>query len=140
MNSVNLTGRISKKFDVRTVGTGDKQFEVMDFTIAVKHPYRKNAEGRYESMFMPCRATRGLAKLLSEYYSVGDLVEAACWLEYQTPKKEDGTYAVYVRLNVDKISKLASSQKTVAVNSTEQPIEEDLPIVNLEITEDDLPF
>ena len=141
MNSVNLTGRISKKFEMRTVGTGEKQFEVLDFTLAVKHPYRKNSEGRYESMFMPCRATRGLAKLINEHYNVGDLIEATCWLEYQTPKKDDGTYAVYVRINLDKVSKLASSQKAACASAAKEADDDgDLPIVNLEVTEDDLPF
>lgn len=143
MNSVNLTGRISKKFDLRTVGTGEKQFDVLDFTLAVKHPYRKDKEGRYESMFMPCRATRGLARVINEYYGVGDLVEAECWLEYQNVKKDDGTYVSYVHLNVDKLNKLASSQRPAATaEKKEQASEEDgdLPIVNLEITQDDLPF
>ena len=142
MNSVNVTGRISKKFELKMVGTGDKQFESLDFTLAVKHPYKKNKDGKYEAMFLPCRATRGLAKIISDYYAVGDLIEAECWLEYQSVKKDDGTYVNYARLNVDKISKLVSAQRTSSASDNKESTseDEDLPVVDLEISEDDLPF
>ena len=70
LNQVILVGRIVRDPEIKEV---DNDKKVCQITIAVSRPF-KNAEGVYETDFIPCTLWGGIAEKSAEYLKKGDMV------------------------------------------------------------------
>ena len=70
LNQVVLVGRLTKDIEIKEVGDNKK---VSTIVIAVPRPF-KNADGEYETDFIPCTIWNGIAETTAEYCGKGDLV------------------------------------------------------------------
>ena len=69
LNQLILVGRLTSDVEVKEVG--DKK--VSTIVLAVPRPF-KNADGEYETDFIPCTIWNGIAETTSEYCKKGDLL------------------------------------------------------------------
>ena len=69
LNQLVLVGRLTKDVEVKEIG--DKK--VSTVVIAVPRPF-KNADGEYETDFIPCTVWNGIADNVAEYCKKGDLL------------------------------------------------------------------
>lgn len=70
LNQAVLVGRIVKDPEIKDV---DNDKKVCQITVAVNRPF-KNAEGVYETDFIPCTLWNGIAENSAEYLKKGDMV------------------------------------------------------------------
>lgn len=69
LNQVVLVGRIAGELEERVF----EDRKVVNVTLAVQRAY-KNAEGEYETDFIPVTLWNGIAQNVMEYCKMGDLV------------------------------------------------------------------
>ena len=69
MNNVVLVGRIVKDLEIEE----NESKKVTTVTIAVNRPF-KNADGEYETDFIPCRLWDSIATNTCEYCKKGDVI------------------------------------------------------------------
>lgn len=70
LNQIVLVGRIVQDLEIKELENGNK---VCNITLAVTRSY-KNADGIYETDFIPCILWNGIANNVIEYCKKGDLV------------------------------------------------------------------
>lgn len=86
MNSVGLTGRITKDPEVKVTGKG---VSICVFSIANRRTY-KNLKGEYDTDFIRCVAYRSHADYLGKYAHKGDLLEVSGELRQYSYDGNDG--------------------------------------------------
>lgn len=79
INQVILIGRIVSDLKIETNENG---MEIVNIKIAVPRNY-KNSDGMYDTDFIPCTITSGIAKNTVEYCKKGDLISVHGNLETQ---------------------------------------------------------
>lgn len=98
LNQTVIVGRITKDIEIKELENGKK---VINLTIAVPRSY-KNAEGIYDTDFIPCTLWNYIATNVLEYCKKGDLVGIKGRLE----NKEDKLVLV-----AEKVTFLSSGKK-----------------------------
>lgn len=94
MNSVNLTGRLTKDPELRFSPSG---VAVCNFTLAVNRSFT-NQDGDREADFPQVVAFKGTAESVANYMKKGSMVAVEGRLQTRSYEKEDpaGNYMVYV--------------------------------------------
>ena len=87
MNNVILVGRLVKDLEIRET---ENNIKVANITIAVTRNY-KNANGEYETDFIPCVLWNSIAENTAEYLKKGDMVGIKGRLQSNNILNEDGT-------------------------------------------------
>lgn len=72
MNFVTLVGRLTKDVELNEK-TEERAFETSVITLAVQQPF-KNAEGLYDTNFVPIHLIGAVAKNTAEYVKKGDII------------------------------------------------------------------
>lgn len=146
MNSVNLTGRLTKDIDLRKT---QSNLSVCQFTLAVKKQFVK--EGQLEADFISCQAWRQSADYLAKYASKGDKIEVTGKLATRNYDDKDGkkVYVTEVVCESVEICSLKNKQGNIENAIEQQTQETDNSMFggkksglgsDLEISSDDLPF
>jgi len=134
MNELTIVGRVAKEF----VNVSKKAGEVFGYSnICVKRTY-KNKEGKYESDFFRVYFQGFLAERMFKDVKVGTLLLIKAHLRnrhYQdklgTTHYENGIYAYQMDF--------LESKKVVEMRAAER-LEKMMPVEEIKITENDLPF
>lgn len=143
MNSVNLTGRITKDVELKTTPSDNK---VVSFILAVDRGY-KDKDGNKLSDFVPCIAWNNQADFMSKYVKKGNLLEITGTIQvrnYTTSQNENRTL---VEVVVDSLSNLTpkpkeenAGDKLYVSPNPNSPIKVNGKGVDLNNVDDDLPF
>ena len=126
MNVITLTGNLCKDVELRVSQSGKK---IVDITIGVSKE-KKNAQGQYETDFIPLVLFDGSAEYLSKYAKKGDKIEVVGKLRVDVYTDKDGNYRTSTYVVVDKVKIL-----TPKATQPQEPKVEQTPI-----NFDDLPF
>ncbi len=115
MNSVNLTGRLTKDIELRTSQSGNT---FASFTIAVRG--FRDAQGNEQTNFIPCNAWNGKAEFLSKYSKKGDMLEITGSIQVRTYQTQQGENRTIIEVVVDSVSNLTPKPKDTIPNPNSQ--------------------
>jgi single-strand DNA-binding protein len=133
MNSVNLTGRLTKDIELRTSQSGNT---FTSFTIAVRG--FRDAQGNEQTNFIPCNAWNGKAEFLSKYSKKGDMLEITGSIQVRTYQTQQGENRTIIEVVVDSVSNLTPKPKETIPNPN-SPVKVNGQGVDF-TPDDDLPF
>ena len=102
LNQLIMVGRITRNVELKELEGGKK---VADITLAIQRGY-KNAEGEYETDFIPVQLCGAIAESTSEYCKKGDIVGVKGRLESE--QGEDNTQKV--KVVAEKVTFLSSKR------------------------------
>lgn len=108
VNSVILVGRLVQNPELYITENGKKKSII---TLAVPRNY-KNIDGEYDTDFLDCILWTGIAESTHEYCKTGDVIGVKGRLQTRMVEKEDGTRQKRVEMIADKVTFLASSNKS----------------------------
>lgn len=103
INSVNLTGRLTRDIELRYTQGGTA---VANFTLAVNRTFKK--EGRPDADFISCVAWAKTAEVLSQYTKRGDLIGVTGRLETRNYEDKDGKTVYITETVIEKLVFLQS--------------------------------
>lgn len=127
MNQIILSGRVSQKQELKTLG-GD--LKVINFNIAVSREY-KDKTGEVPTDFFEVTVWRKSADFVDQYVSVGDLVGVVGKVQKRSYDK-DGQKVWVVDVVADRVELLHKKE-------TKQEVKEVTPEFEL-VQDSDLPF
>lgn len=133
MNSVNLTGRITKDPELKKTASGK---DTISFTLAVDRQI-KDANGNKQTDFIPCVAWNQTAVYMSQWIRKGDLLETQGRIQTRNYQDQSGKTIYVTEVICDRVSKLASAGVQQTQSQVQTPNQEQS--MN-EISDDDLPF
>lgn len=143
MNSINLTGRLTKDLELKTKQSGDGSYAF--FTIAVDEGKDKN--GNKLTEFIDCIAYNQQANFLSNYAGKGDLIEVSGKLHVSLREEADGSKTKRVTVkafNVGICSKVSANTANTAKPTTPAPAPEEtsaeIPTYEEAVASGSLPF
>ena len=97
MNSICITGRLTKKPELKTTSTG---IEVCVFCVAVDRRY-KDANGEKVTDFIDCKAWKGTAVFVEKYFDKGKMIAITGDLRVENYTDKEGNKRKWVYVNVD---------------------------------------
>ncbi len=110
MNKSILIGRLTKDPELRTTGSGAY---VCSFTLAVNRRF-KNANGDYDTDFIPCVAWQQQADFLCRYFSKGSQVGIVGNIQTRNYDDKDGKKVFVTEVAVDELHFVGDKKKTEA--------------------------
>jgi len=112
MNIVILRGNLARDPELRTVGSGDKQTSVVNFTIATSREFTK-ANGTQDKItsFIQCEAWDSGAETIASSFKKGDLVMVEGSLRNDSWEK-DGVKHSTIKVRVNNFGKIIKTKKT----------------------------
>lgn len=113
INSVTLTGRLTKQPDMRATQSG---LSVLNFTIAVNRNYGEN-----EADFIQCVAFKKTAEIIAQYAQKGSLVGIVGRLQVRNYENNEGNRVYVTEVVVNDFSFLESKNQVNPERSTFQP-------------------
>lgn len=135
INSVNLTGRITRDIELRYTQNGTA---VANFTLAVNRIFKK--DGQPEADFISCVAWAKTAELLSQYTSKGDLIGVTGRLETRNYEDKDGKTVYVTETVIEKLVFLQSKDDRQAKQQYNDQNSKSPFTETAEIEESQLPF
>lgn len=112
MNKLNLVGRLTRDPEIRNSNSGKS---IANFTVAAQRKY-KNANGQYESDFIPCVAFEKTAELLEKYFHKGDMIGISGHLQSGSYENKNGVKVYTLDCYVDELEFVGN--KTTSNNNT----------------------
>ena len=106
LNQIVLVGRLVKDPEIKELENGVKTSYI---TLAVPRNW-KNADGIYETDFIPCILWNGVAKTACEYCHKGDLLGVKGRLQMRTIEKEDEKPKQNLEVVAEKVTFLSSGK------------------------------
>lgn len=97
MNKVILHGKVARKDEIKTVGSG---IEILRFSLAVDRKVSKDKPK--ESDFLPCTVFGKTAAFVDKYFNVGDGMMLEGRIQVRTYEK-DGEKRTAFDINVDNV-------------------------------------
>ncbi len=118
LNNVNMIGRIP--FDI--TGGGEEGKEYTLFTMSVARDYKPEGEQYYPEDLITCKAFRGTAKFISQYFKKGDHIVIQGQLRRDNDYEKDGQQMKgQMFVNVEKaffVPKASGNEETAAATVT----------------------
>jgi single-strand DNA-binding protein len=118
MNMVVLKGNLARDPELRTVGSGEKQTSVVNFTVATSREFTK-ADGEKDKItsFIQCEAWDSGAETIAETLKKGDLVFVEGSLRNDSWEK-DGVKHSTLKVRVNNFAKIirTSRKKSAAIS------------------------
>jgi len=121
LNKIFLLGRLGK--DPESKKIGDKQTHMITFPLAVQTT-KKDADGKYGTMWVICKAFDKTADLVVKYCNKGSQVLVEGELNINKWKNQSGEFAYFTEVLVGKItflSKASTEEKKEEPIMTAQP-------------------
>jgi single-strand DNA-binding protein len=112
MNITILKGNLARDPELRTVGAGDRQTSVVNFTVAVSREFTK-ANGTQDKVtsFIPCEAWDSGAEAIASTFKKGDLVMIEGSLRNDSWEK-DGVKHSTLKIRVNNFSKIHKTKRS----------------------------
>lgn len=130
INSVVLTGRLTKDVQVRKTASGKS---VVSLTVAVDRG--RKAEGQPSADYVPCMAWEKTAELLGQYCHKGSLIGIEGRVQtrnYTDPNTQKKVYVTEVVINNLTFLESKNQQQQTEPEQYDEPL--------MDIDSDDLPF
>lgn len=108
LNSVNLTGRLTKDIDLRYTSNGTA---VGSFTLAVDRQF-KNAQGERETDFINCVIWRKAAENFANFTRKGSLVGIQGRIQTRNYENQQGQRVYVTEVNTENFTLLESKSAT----------------------------
>ena len=106
INTVNIVGRLTKDLEVKTMENGNK---VVNLNLAVPRSY-KNAEGIYDTDFIPVTLWNNIAVNTDKYCKKGDRVAVRGHLQVDSYSKENGEKQKSIKVVAEKVTFLSDRE------------------------------
>lgn len=139
MNRVCLTGRLTKKLDLRTTQSGTS---CTSFTLAVNR--RIKAEGQPDADFIRCTAWGKTAEVMCQYLTKGSQIGVEGRIQTGQFQDKNGNTVFTTDVVVEQITFIGSGEKksnnTAQNNNSYNDDYAGYDDETLDITSDDLPF
>lgn len=144
MNNNNLSGRITRDPELRTLSNGESN---VNFTLAVNRDY-VGKDGTKPCDWIPCVAFGNKATFISNYVKKGDLLGVQGKLQTRSYQNQRNETVNVTEVLVEKVEILArvgnapvqvTQPQEPVVQHTHKVIEEKINVPE-EIADDDLPF
>ena len=119
MNKLNLFGRLTKDPEVRYTNNGK---QIVSFTVAVQRRF-KNAQGQYDSDFIPCVAFDKTAEFVEKYFHKGDMIGISGHMQSGSYENKNGVKVYTLDCYVDEAEfsgSKGSSKNDSSSNSNQQ--------------------
>lgn len=113
LNSVNLTGRLTKDIDLRYTSNGTA---VGSFTLAVDRQF-KNAQGERETDFINCVIWRKAAENFANFTRKGSLVGIQGRIQTRNYENQQGQRVYVTEVNTENFTLLESKKSQNNVNT-----------------------
>ena len=136
MNTINLTGRLTRDPELRTTPAGNS---VASFTLAVDRDY-KDANGERQADFIDVIAWRQLADLCGKYLFKGNLAGVTGRLQTRNYETKDGNKRKAYEVVADKVEFLTPKAASAAPSPSPAPASGYEPAPAAYYEDDDLPF
>lgn len=107
LNQLVLVGRLVSDPQINETENGTKECNI---TLAIPRSY-KNADGIYETDFIPVNLYKGIAENTTEYCKKGDIIGVKGRIQSRLIEKEDGTKYKKMEIIAEKVSFLSSKIK-----------------------------
>ena len=107
MNSLSLTGRITKEPEIKTTQSGNLY---LMFTLAVDRGW-KDKDGNYITDFIPCVAWNSQAEFIGKYVQKGNMLEITGSIQSRTYETQSGENRTVIEAIVDNIRNLTPKPK-----------------------------
>lgn len=117
MNSINLTGRLTKDLELKAKQNGDGSYAF--FTIAVDEGKDKN--GNKLTEFIDCIAYNQQASFLANYAGKGDLIEVSGKLHVSLREEADGSKSKRVTVKAFNVGINSKAAANTAKPTTPAP-------------------
>ena len=119
MNIVMLRGNLARDPELRSVGSGEKQTSVVNFTIATSREFTK-ANGTQDKItsFIQCEAWDSGAETIAASFKKGDLVMVEGSLRNDSWEK-DGVKHSTLKVRVNNFAKIMKSKRSDKAPETE---------------------
>lgn len=136
MNSVNITGNLTRKADLNVTSSGTK---VATFTIAVNDGKDKN--GKEIVDYPTCKAWDKIADVIDQYTDKGSKVAVTGKIKTRSYDDKDGKKVYVTEIKVDRLELMGTKNKE-NTGSEDQEKKENHPgwEHEIDIKSDDLPF
>lgn len=106
LNQIVMVGRITRNVELKELEGGKK---VADICLAIQRSY-KNAEGVYETDFIPVELSGAIAESTSEYCKKGDIVGVKGRIASETEEGQDGNITQRIKVVAEKVTFLSSKR------------------------------
>ncbi len=116
LNTVFLIGRLTRDPEYKLVGSTP----LVNFSLANNRIYMQNGEKKEEVSYFDCTAWGKLADVIRQYVNKGKQVAIEGRLKQESWDTPDGKKASKVRIVVNNIQLLGSSQASILVGSSEE--------------------
>lgn len=115
-----LRGNLARDPEIRTVGSGDRQTSVVNFTIATSREFTK-ANGTQDKItsFIQCEAWDSGAEAIASSFKKGDLVMVEGSLRNDSWEK-DGVKHSTLKVRVNNFGKIVKTRKSVTTANVEE--------------------
>ena len=113
-NSVNLTGRLVKDPEMKSVGKNN--IEMLQFTLAVGRKFSKE-----DTDFIQCTSWRHQAKYLSKYAKSGDLISVSGEIHTGNFDDDEKGKVFTVTVNVEEVQIRAKAEKNIKDEPEPEP-------------------
>lgn len=115
-----LRGNLARDPELRTVGSGDKQTSVVNFTIATSREFTKaNGEQDKVTSFIQCEAWDSAAEAVASSFKKGDLIMVEGSLRNDSWEK-DGVKHSTLKVRVNNFANIVKTKRSS--KNTEQEV------------------
>lgn len=122
MNMVVLKGNLARDPELRSVGAGERQTSVVNFTVAVSREFTKSdGEKDKVTSFIQCEAWDSGAETIAETLKKGDLVFVEGSLRNDSWEK-DGVKHSTLKVRVNNFAKIVRSSRKKTGASSEEAV------------------
>ncbi len=132
MNNINLIGRITHDLDIKEVKTSDRDFKVLNFSLAVRDTNDKTD-------FINCHAYNKTAELINRYCRKGYLLGVSGKLKTKAYLK-DNQKLYSTQVLIETITLLNNNKADSKEPTTDHKLQEFDNLEQINISSDDLPF
>ena len=135
-NNVTIIGRLTGDAEIRTAGNTDNR--VVNFTVAINRPKRKDAED--EADFIRVRAWNSTADFIEKYFRKGSKIGVRGSIRTDSYKNKDGENRSVTYVLADEVCFIES--KSTSNGGSEPKAKASTKKANVDVTtdDDDLPF
>ena len=138
MNSVCLTGRITKDLVIEKVGSS--RVSKATFNIAVEREF-KNAEGKKDADFPRIIVWKQAADYLAKYAAKGTMIEVSGKIQTGSYKDKNGQTVYTIDVVANHVQILAGGQSSDTPEAAPQSEDVDPnDFANIDISDEDLPY
>lgn len=116
VNTIMIMGRLTREPELKTVGEGDKAFNVARFSVAVNRQTKKDHP---EADFFNVEAFRGKADLIAQYFHKGSRILVKGEMRFDNYQDADGNERKAAKIVLDDFGFVDTKAESTSNSETE---------------------